>query len=328
MTSPSVDTEAASTSAPMSASEKAADFEKFLDLDEDEEAPDEGEDGAEEGDDLELDDEAEQDDEDDEPETAIDAPASLNAEEKKAFAAASPEAQQAWAASETRRNTQVQEATTKAAERERTAGMAMQQAEAHAEQKRAAQLKAFIEPYRPIMPHPQLAQTDPASYIAEKAQYDYDAAQFAEHEQHIESIQREASFAAAQIDEHQRVADLMTVGKLADPVTRDEYVKASMELVAELGLDPAAFEQVAGSEDFKALEKIAEMKAKADKYDKAMARTMSKVRSGKGRNLRPSAAPHDKSRSASQSWQKVTGAKNKTAQADAMADWLESSGHL
>lgn len=328
MTSPSAQAEAASTDAPMSASEKAAEFEKFLGLDEDEETPEEGDNAAEEGDDLELDDEGEQEDESDEPETAIDVPASLNAEEKKAFAAASPEAQQAWAASETRRNTQVQEATTKAADRERQAATVAERAYAMADQQRAAQLEAFIEPFRPQMPSPQLAQTDPASYIAAKAQYDYESAQFAQWEQQIGSLKAQAGNAAEQIDANQRAADLMTVGKLADPATRDEYVKASLDLVAELGLDPAAFEQVAGSEDFKALEKIAEMKDKADKYDKAMARQMSKVRSARGRNLRPTAASHDNTRAAGDSWQQVKTASTKTAKADAFASYLESAGHL
>lgn len=327
MAGPSVETEAPEATAPQSASEKAAEFEKFLDMDEDEEPTDEG-DSAEEGDDLELDDE-EQADEAVEPETpAIEAPPSLNAEEKEVFAQLPPEAQQAWAASETRRNQQVQEATTKAADRERQAATVAQQAQAMADQQRAAQLEAFIEPFRPQMPNPQLAQTDPASYIAAKAQYDYDAAQFAQWEQHIGSLKVESGNMAAQIDEQQRVADLLTIGKLADPATRDEYVKASLALVAELGLDPASFEQVASSQDFKALEKIGEMKAKADKYDQAMARQMSKVRSARGKGLRPSAAPHDKSRTASNSWQQVKGATNKTAQANAFADYLESTGQL
>jgi hypothetical protein len=316
------DTGAAEATAPTSASDKAADFENFLFGDEEEEETD-SDNAAEEGEDLELDDEGE---EANEPEAVIEAPISLNAEEKEAFAAASPEAQQAWAASETRRNQQVQEATTKAAERERNADTKAAQAEALADQKRAAQLKAFIEPFRPQMPDPQLAYHDPASYIAAKAQFDAASAQFTEYEQHIEALQVQAADAASQIDAQARVSDLMTVGKLADPATRDEYVKTSLALVQELGLDPMAFENVAGSEDFKALEKIAEWKAKAARLDSAMARKMSKVRSAKGKSLRPGAVSHDTSRAANSSWDRVKSAKSKSSQAAALGDWMEGAG--
>jgi len=323
--------EAVDAPAPQSASEKAADFENYLfgDDEQDETEPTEGEGEPDEGD-LELEEGEEQDDAEDEPETAIDAPVSLNAEEKKVFAQLPPEAQQAWAASESRRNQQVQEATTKAAERERAAQTAAAQAEAQADQRRAAQLKAFMEPFRPQMPSPQLAQTDPASYIAAKAQYDFEAAQFATIEQQIEALGVEAQNRMQGIDVQSRVADLMTVPKLADAATRDEYVKASLELVNELGLDPAQFEQVAGSEDFRALDKIGEWKAKAERFDKAIAKQMQKVRAGKGKTLRPSAAPQGNSRAANsdQAWQRVKAAPTKTAQADAFAEFLTASGHL
>ncbi len=282
--------EAVGAPATISMADAAAEFDDFGPGENPgEETTDESEIEAEEGDDIELDDEGEAE-EADEPETAIEAPASLNAEEKKVFAQLPPEAQQVWAASETRRNTQVQEATTNAAERERAAETKAAQAEAAAEQKRAAQLKAFIEPFRPQMPNPQLAYSDPASYIAAKAQYDAEVAQFTEWEQHIEGIGTQAQQQAEQIDLQARMADLMTLGKLADPATREEYLKTSLTLVEELGLDPMAFENVASSTDFKALDKIAEWKAKAEKLDAAMSRKMSKVRSARGKTLRPGAA--------------------------------------
>lgn len=327
MTSPSVSTEAASVPAPLSASDKAADFENFLfdgDEPEDEDdTPTEEKDGAEEGEDLELEEEASEDEDEPEEQPAIDAPASLNAEEKKAFAAASPEAQQAWAAAETRRNAQVQEATTKAAERERAAEQAAMFAEAQADQRRAAQLRAFADHFRPQMPSPQLAQHDLASYVAAKAQYDFEIAQFDQIEQQIEAIQLAGQQQVTELDLQQRVADLMTVGKLADPATRDEYVKSSLGLVQELGLDPATFEQVAGSEDFRALEKIAEWKADSEKYKKAVSRKMERVRSGKGKSLRPNAAPQDnRAARGGQDWQRVKTARTRETQNEAFADFL------
>jgi len=321
MEGPSVETEAA----PLSADEKVAEFENFMFPEEDEEQQ-EIEEAADEGDDLDV-----EEGEADEPESVIEAPVSLNAEEKEVFAQLPPEAQQAWAASETRRNAQVQEATTKAAERERAAQTAAQSADAHAQSIYAAQLKAFIEPFRPTAPDPQLAQVDPASYIAADARYRAESAQFEAIEQQVAEIRNNAVGRAQQIDQESRAADLLTVPKLADPATRDSYIQESLNLVKELGLSPEAFEQVAGSEDFRALEKAAEWKSKADKYDKAMAKQMQKVRAAKGRTLRPSGAPHDNSRASdsNKAWDRVRAAgNNKAAKDAAFADWLEASGNL
>ena len=326
MNGPSDNTEAASV--PASVADKAAAFEDYLF---DGETPDEEDDTQPEGeeDDLSEDDlEPEGEDADENGEEpgdpAIPPPASLNAEEKATFLQLPPEAQQAWAASESRRNTQVQEATTKAAERERAANTAAAQAEAQAKVHYAAQLKTFMEPFRPVMPSPQLAQHDPASYIAAKAQYDYDIAQFSEFEQQVGLIRDEGLSQTQTIDTQQRAADLMQVPKLADPATRDEYISASLGLVQELGIDPQTFEMSADSNDFRALDKISDWRAKAEKYDKAMASKMNRVRAGKSRSTRPGAAPHADARAAGgdKSWQRVKGAKSKSDQATAFADYL------
>jgi hypothetical protein len=217
----------------------------------------------------------------------------------------------------------VQEATTKAADRERAAETKAEQAEAQADQRRAAQLFEFIADYAPQMPDPQLASHDPASYIALKAQYDAQYAQFATSVQRIEALQLDASERATQIDAQARVSDLMTVGKLADPAAREDYIKTSLGLVEELGLDPKAFEEVASSADFKALEKVADWKAKAAKYEQAMASKMQRVRQGKQRSNRPSAAPQD-SRAAKgdRDWQRVATAKTKEGREAAFADYF------
>ena len=322
MDSPSL-SEAALAPAQMSASDKTAEFEKFLDPEDEQDEQDTNPE-TDELSDEDMDEGEEADETEDEPdEPAIEAPASLNADEKKAFAAASPEAQQAWAAAETRRNAQVQEATTKAAERERAAETKAEQAEAQADQRRAAQLYQFISAFEPQMPDPQLARHDPASYIAAKAQYDAEHAQYVNYVQQIDALQLDAQNRTAQIDAQARVSDLMTVGKLADPAQRDDYLKSSLGLVEELGLDPKAFEEVASSADFKALEKVSDWKAKAAKYDQAMASKMQRVRQGKQRSNRPNAAPQN-SRAAQgdRDWQRVKTAKSKEQQNEAFADYF------
>ncbi len=323
MESPSVNTEAASAPAYQSASDKAADFEEFLfegDEPEEQEEP-EAQDGAEEGDDLEL--EADEGEEDSEPEQpAIAPPPSLNAEEKSVFAQLPAEAQQAWAASENRRNTQVQEATTKAAVKERDAQTALERADAQAAVHYAAQLRTFADAFRPQMPDPQLAYADPQRYIAQKAQYDADAAQFDALEQQIAAVREEALGKTNQVTLAQRQADLLTVPELANPETREAHVEWARSIVSELGIDPQAFEANADSNDFKSLKIVDGWRQKAVKYDAAMSRQMQKVRASKARPMRPAAARTDDPRANGKDWQRVKGARSKTEQAEAFADFL------
>ena len=323
------------TDLPLSASEKVAEFEKFLYPDEDEEeAPAEVEEGAEEGDDLDLEEtgEEEQDDEESEPEApVIDAPVSLNAEEKVAFAAASPEVQQAWAAAETRRNADVTKVTTRAAEAQRAAETAAASADAQAKLLYSQQLAAVADALMPQEPNANDYGNDQISYLTACRQYDQQVAQYGQFMQQVAGMKAEAQTKTAQIDDQARAADLMTVPKLANPDTRESYVKDSLAAVQAIGLDPQAFELNASSADFRALDTVMEWKAKAERFDKAMSKQMQRVRSGKTQTLRPSAAPHADTRAASSSkaWQRVKSAgNNKAAQNEALADWLEASGNL
>lgn len=327
--------EAVDAPAPVSASDKAADFENFLfgeeETDEqDTETTDEGdENAAEEGEDLELEDEEEGESEDEPDVPAIKPPASLNAAEKAAFEQLPPEAQQAWAAAETRRNTQVQEATTKAAEAQRSAEATAAKAEAAAQAKFAAQLDQFAQALAPQRPDPALAQYDPAAYIAAQAQYEAAKAQHDEFVQQVTGLRTEASQKADEVFSAERAADLMTLPKLANPETRGEYLAETLELVEWLGLDKQSFEQVASSSDFKALEKIGELKAKAEKYDQAMSRKMQRVASHRGKTLRPNAASTEtKATKTDKAWGRVKSAGGKTAREGAFADYLEASGIL
>lgn len=321
--------EAADTSAPVSVEEKAAEFEQFLDDDfEDEESPDE----PDESDELEDEDvEEEQEDEDDEPQAAIEAPVSLNAEEKEVFAQLPPEAQQAWAASETRRNSQVQEATTKASNAQREADARAAAADAEAKRSYASQLDQFISAFEPQMPDSRLAEQNPQAYIAQEAQYRAMKAQHDELVQQVKAVKEEADTEAQQAFIQQRDRELMGIPEVANPETRDEYIKRAMTTAEKLGYDPGELAQGMQARDLKALALTAEAFEKAEKYDKAMSKKMQKVRAGKGKTLRPNAAPQGKSRAAkaNNAWDRVKASGgNKAAQADAMAEWLEASGHL
>lgn len=328
MNSPSATAEAAPASAPMSASDKAAAFEEFLDPeDEDEDnTAEDGDEGSLEGEDLELDDE-EAGKAEVEPETAIDAPISLNAEEKKAFAAASPEAQHAWSAAETRRNAQVQEATTKASEAQRSADHRAATADAQARVAYAQQLNEFVKAFEPEAPDYRLAQENPALYIAEKAQYD---AAKAHHDSLVEQVRGIGHHASQAVDQTflaQRDQELMGIPEVANPETRAEYLEGIFALADEVGFGREQIVGQATAAEVAALGKISErLKAaegKAAKYDQAMASKMQRVRQGKQRSNRPNAAPQD-SRAAqgNRDWQRVKSAGSKESKDAAFADWL------
>ena len=313
--------EAVDAPATLSMADAAAAFDDFDDTSDGVEA------NSPEPDDLDLEEgeggEGEElTDEADEPETAITPPASLNADEKAAFAQLPEEAQRLIADVEARRNTQVQEATTRAAERERQAAQAAQHAEVTAQRNYAAQLEQIGNNLAPEEPQRNWFPDD-LSYLTACRAFDQQLAQHNQFMQHVAAIRAESTEAAEQIDMQARIGDLLTVEKLADPATRDEYMKTSLGLVQELGLDPVAFEQVAGSEDFKALEKIAEWKAKAERFEAAMSRKMSKVRSAKGKSLRPGAAQRDSSGAERRSSQAMQAYRNNPSSRAAAAAVFE-----
>lgn len=242
---------------------------------------------VEEGDDIEG--EEEQVEEADEPETAIEAPVSLNAEEKAVFAQLPAEAQEAWAASETRRNAQVQEATTKAASAQREAEAKAAQANETAKLHYAAQLKAIGEKIAPLAPDPSQYR-DQLQYLTDMELHRQDLAQHQTWMQQVSTLEVEAKTGLQEIDQRARAADLMTVPELANPETRETHIAWARELATDIGVDPDFFEKTADSVDFKNLKKVGEWRDKAGKYDKAVSRQMQKVRSGKEKSLRPGAA--------------------------------------
>lgn len=258
----------------------------FAQQDEDEPVDDDSpEDDAPEGDEPEDD---EQDDESDEPETAIDAPVSLNAEEKAVFAQLPMEAQQAWAASETRRNAQVQEATTKAAHAERSAKT--QAAEAHSKAKAvfATQLAEFASHLSPQMPDAELARVNPGEYIAQKAQYDAMKAQHDELVQQVAALGDEASQEIDQAFIQQRDRELLAIPEVANEDTRGDFFERALGAAEALGYERDILLRDGNATDFKALVAAHGWKQDADKYKALMAKQMTRVREAK--SAKPNAA--------------------------------------
>ncbi|MXO67783.1 hypothetical protein GRI72_02910 [Altererythrobacter marinus] len=331
------ETEAAVSTAPVSVEDKAADFENFLFGDEGEDPEDGQEDDLEDESDLEEgadDDEVEQDDEDDEPEEepAIEPPVSLNAEEKEVFAQLPPEAQRAWADSETRRNTQVQEATTKARDAQRQAEQAAASANRQAEARYAEQLKEFTKAFEPQAPDPA-RYNDIQAYQRDKAIYDHAKAQHDELMQQIATVGVETDEMKVERIKA-RNAEIEKLPIYTEAEDKKALVDAAMSVAAEFGYDLAELADNMDATDFNALATFAKYKKDSEELARIKARSKERRRdkkTGKFKSLKPGAGsqPLGRAAKAKKSWQRVKEASgNRAAQADAMADWLEAAGHL
>ena len=256
---------------------------------------DEFEDEPEEGEEPDDEDSEEEIDEDDEPEEAIEAPVSLNKTEKEAYAQLPKEAQQFVSQLEARRASQVQEATTKASQAQRDAEQRAAAADAEAKQIYAKQLDQVLETIRPQAPDPRLASQDPARYIAAKAQYDADLAQFAQYEQQVKSLSEEATQALDKGFYEQRERELMAIPEIANEETRQGYLDKAMGAAKKLGYDVSELTQTMDASDVKRLAEVADAFEKAEKYDAAMSRKMKRVRAGKQRTLKPGTAQQQRS---------------------------------
>ncbi len=229
-------------------------------------------------------------DESDEQETAIDAPVSLNKAEKEAFSQLPAEAQQFVTQLESRRASQVQEATTKASQAQRDAEARAAAADAEAKQVYSQQLDQFLTAFAPQAPDPQMAYSDPQRYVAAKAQYDAQKAQHDELVQQVKGIGTEATQALDKSFYEQRDRELMAIPEVANEETRKSYLDKAMGAANKLGYDVAELTQTMDAEDVKRLHSVAEAFEKAEKYDAAMSRKMKRVRAGKQRTNKPGVA--------------------------------------
>lgn len=291
MAHPNEGSEAVDVSESLGDDGAVAAFADYLN-NEDEELPEDGEEPEgddPEGDELEEGEEADDDEQDsDEPQEVIEAPVSLNADEKAVFAQLPPEAQRAWSASESRRNSQVQEATTKAANAQRAAQQ--QAAEAHSKAKAvfATQLAEFASHLSPQMPDAELARANPGEYIAQKAQYDAMKAQHDELVQQVSALGDEASQEIDQAFIQQRDRELLAIPEVANEETRGDFFERALGAAEALGYERDILLRDGNATDFKALVAAHGWKDKAAKYDALMAKQMQRVRNGK--TAKPGAA--------------------------------------
>jgi hypothetical protein len=262
--------------------------------DDDEELPEgdepEGDEVDEEGDEPE--DEADEDDEDEEPqEAAIPAPASLNAEEKAAWAQLPPEAQQTIAAIESRRTTEVQNGLAQARNAQRDAESAAASRVADAQRLFAEQQADIAQRYAPKEPSEQ-DFPDWGSFSRAKAQYNHRAAQHQDLMQQLGDLHSEAVVEQQRLDgeslQHEWAAVKGDLPEAADPALWQELQTRLTPVALELGY-PDELLADATPTDMRAIKRAAAWKEKAEKYDSLMSRKMSKVRSG-SKTAKPNAA--------------------------------------
>lgn len=333
-------TEAASSPVPQSIEEKAAAFEDYIfdddDAPEEEAAPDEG-DGDydfsdEEGGEPDADEETVDEESDEQDEPAIEAPVSLNAEEKEVFSQLPPEAQRAWAASETRRNTQVQEATTRASEAQRVAEAKAAQAEREAELRFGEQLREFTANFAPQEPDPA-RYSDMQHYQRDKAIYEHQKAQH-------DALMQQVSVIGVETPEQkaerirQRDAELMQIPEIANEETRNEFIGKAFAVAEELGYDKSDLAEHMDAGDLRALAQAAKWKADSEELARIKSKAKSRrrdKRTGQFTSLKPGAAPQPSSRAAkaSKAFERVKASKSdKEKFGQASAEWLESAGIL
>lgn len=269
-----------------------------------------------EGDELELD--VEEGDEGDEPEIdapIIEAPISLNNDEREAFANAPPEVQEAWAASENRRNEQVQEATTRAAKREAEARTL---AEVAAKESLAGERMEWLqENFSPQPPDPRLAQTDPMAYNAQVAQYDAAKRIFDAEVGKLDSERAQAETEYQQEFWKQRDTQLSAMPEF-DEGNRKDSIDKVVAIAQEYGIPGERIQNDAEASDLKILLDLAVAREKAAKYDALVKKSKERKRDPKGkfRSQKPGTGQPDYGTRK----QVVTQAKQNLAQSGSRAD--------
>jgi hypothetical protein len=242
----------------------------------DDKEPDQDESEEPEGDEEEA-----QDSESDEPgEPAIEAPVTLNPEDRAKFAQLPLEAQRIMAEIETRRNRQVTEVTTGAANAQREAQASAAGAIAQAQRHYASQFTALANAYAPQPPNPA-DYSDIQQYQRENAQYEFRARQHQQLMQQIGGIHAEAQTIDERLMADRKQANEQKLREiLPDWFDAEKRPKLEQDLInvgSDLGYSRELMAQ-ADAGDLAALNRALAWKQKAAKYDAIVGKQMAGVR--------------------------------------------------
>lgn len=267
-----------------------------------------------------------------EPEPEIEPDNSLTAEEKEAFKAAPPEVKKAF-------NRRVGELTrsfhAKAQEVANVRQAAEMEALRFAEQVQAQAAQAlnyYAEQMKPQMPDARLARTDPASYAYMMQNYHEANAQREQAQRQAqEALQNQQAYQAEIARQEEQTYSLRLQSELPelfDPANGQALVSELSATATALGFDPAQITDVAA---LKALKVTSEWKAKAAKYDAAIARKSAPVVSRPTPTAKPGTAQQSGRSRRSQidaAWDAAKSAKTGASRDAALAVWAEKAGFI
>lgn len=281
-------------------------------------------------------DEPEASDVDDEPEApAIEPPNSLNAADKEAFKKLPREAQEFTARRIGEMEKGFQSKAQEAAQARDAARAEALQFAAQLKTEAVEQLTHYAKQFEVRPPDAALYRQNPEAYAQQLEAYQYANAQ-------REQAQRDASQATAERDQYNAAIqqhEAQAFRQRLEAELPEAFGESGQKFIGELaataealGYDKDTINQ-STVEELKALKSVSEWKAKADRFDKAMAKKMERVRTGK--NPPPIVKPgvsrgpqEGRKAKAEQAWQGALAAKTRNAREAAVADWAEKAGWL
>jgi len=215
----------------------------------------------------------------------IDPPVSWDAEAKAKFAEMPRELQEVVQKREADRERFVQSKAQEAARARQEVEQAAIQQLAEVERGYAQHFQSLAEQLQPQRPNPAMLQHDPQTFYAMQAEYEAKVAQQRELQQRSQEFAQQAQ-QREQVAEQQRMAGEAKVisehfPEYLDPTMGPKLQQELSAVARELGYPPELIAE-ARATDIIAMKKVADLKAKADKYDALQAKKMEKVRAAKG----------------------------------------------
>jgi hypothetical protein len=227
---------------------------------------------------------AEPDEPEEEPEEpeapAIQPPASWSKEDKAAFAAMPPEAQEIVTRRETERDRFLQSKAQEAAQTRSQVENEARAAVAQLSQQAASQLQQYAEQFVPQRPDPAMLQYDPQGFYAAQGQYEATLAQRQQAQQQAAQYEQQAMAHNEAIRQAEHQSEIATLRdqfpEWSDPEKGPAYQQKLTSVGLELGYSAAHLNE-ARAIDILAMRKVSEITAERDSL-KAQLDTLNKAK--------------------------------------------------
>lgn len=223
----------------------------------------------------------------------IDAPVSWNAEEKAEFAKLPREVQETLTKREAQREKFVQTKAQEAAQAREAARQEAMQYAAQLQAETAQRLEKYAQQLTVQEPDPSLIVSDPQTYAQQMQAYRYYTAQREQAQREAGQARAEAQHYEAAVEQQEQQREIATLREqfpeYLDPASGPKLQEQLSATAKALGYPDELIGQARAS-DILAMKTAADWKAKAEKWDRAMAKQMERVRAGKDK-LPPVAKP-------------------------------------